>query len=243
MIRLATALAILLSAPLLHAADPADPADIVSRADAYRATLESFVVDVELTSYRGTKRQATSTVRVYGKGPERSVVEFLAPAGDKGRRLLMLKDAMWIYMPSASRPIRISPLQRLMGEASNGDIARSNFSVDYKALSATAAELDGTRVWVIELLAHDPGTAYSRVRLFVDATTNEPRRADLFAASGKLLKSAHYRTFGELAGRRIVTEIEIEDQLREGHRTVMRYSNLKPRVNPDRMFARDTFGQ
>jgi outer membrane lipoprotein-sorting protein len=221
----------------------AEPAAIVARADAYRSALDSFVVDVELTSYRGASVQSTSMVRVYGKGADRSLVEFLAPASDKGRRLLMLRDAMWIYMPSASRPIRISPLQRLMGEASNGDIARSNFSVDYDAVAAEEGLLDGRRVWIVELAAKDPATAYSRVRLSVDAASFEPRRAELFAASGKLLKTAHYRKFESMAGRRVVSEIEIEDQLRRGNRTVMRYSNLAERNNPDRMFTRDALGR
>jgi outer membrane lipoprotein-sorting protein len=233
-------IAILLSTTALHAADPAA---IVARADAYRSALESFVVDVELTSYRGNAVQSTSMLRVYGKGADRSVVEFLAPAADKGRRLLMLRDAMWIYMPSASRPIRISPLQRLMGEASNGDIARSSFSVDYDAVSAEEGVLDGKRVWIVGLVAKDPATAYSRVRLTVDTATSEPRRAELFAASGKLLKTAHYRRFEVMAGRRVVSEIEIEDQLRRDQRTVLRYSNLAPRVNPDRMFTRDALGR
>ena len=237
--RIAMALILVCSA----SAHAADPAAIVARADAYRNALDNFAIDVELTSYRGTDPPATSRVRVYGKGPDRSVVEFLAPASDKGKRLLMLRDVMWIYLPSASRPIRISPLQRLMGDASNGDVARSSFSVDYDAVSAREGELDGQKVWVVELTAKDATTAYSRVRLWVDAATHEPRRADLFAASGKLLKTAHYRKFGRMAGQRVVTEIEIEDSLRRGHRTVMRYSNLTARVNPDRMFTRDTFGR
>ncbi|HEU4521899.1 MAG TPA: outer membrane lipoprotein-sorting protein [Thermoanaerobaculia bacterium] len=221
----------------------AEPAEIVARADAYRSSLDSFVVDVDLTSYRNGTAESTSRLRVYGKGADRSVVEFLAPAADKGRRLLMLKDAMWIYMPSASRPIRISPMQRLMGEASNGDIARSNFSIDYNAVRATAGEIDGRSVWVVELEAKDAATSYGRVRLTVDAATYEPRRAELFAASGKLLKTAHYRAFDMMAGRRVVKEIEIVDELRRGYRTVMRYSNLASRSNPDKMFSRDALGR
>jgi outer membrane lipoprotein-sorting protein len=233
-------IAILLITAQLHGAEPAE---IIARADSYRSALESFVVDVDLTSYRGETVASTSRVRVYGKGADRSVVEFLAPASDKGRRLLMLKDAMWIYMPTATRPIRISPMQRLMGEASNGDIARSNFSIDYNAIGATAAEVEGRPVWVVELEAKDPATAYNRVRLTVDAATYEPRRAELFAASGKLLKTAHYRAFDVVAGRRVVTEIEIVDALRRGNRTVMRYSNLAARTNADRMFTRDALGR
>ena len=238
-----TKIALIIAFALTTTLHAADPAAIVERADAYRSALDSFVVDVELTSFRGATAASTSRVRVYGKGADRSVVEFLAPASDKGRRLLMLRDAMWIYMPSASRPIRISPLQRLMGEASNGDIARSNFSVDYNAVAASSTEENGQRLWIVDLEAKDPGTAYNRVRLFVDAATFEPRRAELFAASGKLLKTAHYRRFDVMAGRRVVTEIEIEDALRRGNRTLMRYSNLTARENPEKMFTRDALGR
>src|SRR5215212_7483231 len=92
-----------------------DAAAILQRSDAYRNALDSFSIDVELTSFTGT-RSESSKFRVYGKGSDRSVVEFVAPAAEKGKFLLMLRDGMWIYLPSASRPIRISPLQRLMGQ-------------------------------------------------------------------------------------------------------------------------------
>ncbi len=43
----------------------------------------------------------------------------------------MLGDDMWIYLPDTSRPVRITPLERLSGDASNGDVARTNYAVDY----------------------------------------------------------------------------------------------------------------
>lgn len=215
-----------------------DAKDILRRSDAYRGALDSFSIDVELTSYEG-RTSDTSQFRVYGKGADRSVVEFLAPASEKGRYVLMLRDAMWIYMPSSSRPIRISPMQRLMGQASNGDVARTSFTVDYDATSATQ---DGD-AWLLELEAKDPSMSYKRVRLWVDRASYEPRRADFYVASGKLLKRAHYRQFGSMAGRRVVTEVEIEDLLRSGNRTVMRYANLTARNNPDKMFTKDALGR
>src|SRR3712207_6819670 len=133
----------LFAAKSLHAEDPAT---MLARSDAYRNSLESFSIDIDLTSYEGTSSES-SKFRVYGKGSDRSVVEFVAPGTEKGKYLLMLRDAMWIYMPSASRPIRISPLQRLMGQASNGDVARTSFTVDYAAIAV--AEDAGT--WVLDL--------------------------------------------------------------------------------------------
>jgi outer membrane lipoprotein-sorting protein len=216
-----------------------DAADILRRSDAYRGSFDSFSIDVELNSFEGKAKPETSKFRVYGKGTDRSVVEFLAPASDKGRYLLMLRDAMWIYIPSSSRPIRISPMQRLMGQASNGDVARTSFSVDYHAKSATQ---DGD-AWLVELEAKDPSMSYKRVRLWVDRASYEPRRADFYVASGKLLKRAHYKQFGLMAGRRVVTEVEIEDLLRAGNRTVMRYANLTARNNADKMFSKDALGK
>lgn len=215
-----------------------DATDILARSDEYRGSFDSFSIDVELTSFEGSKSEA-SKFRVYGKGTDRSVVEFLAPASDKGRYLLMLRDAMWIYLPSSSRPIRISPMQRLMGQASNGDVARTSFTVDYHAKSATQ---DGD-AWLLELEAKDPSMSYKRIRLWIDRTSYEPRRADFYVASGKLLKRAHYKQFGTMAGRRVVTEVEIEDLLRAGNRTVMRYANLTARNNPDKMFTKDSLGK
>ena len=219
-------------------ADAEDAAAILARSDAYRNAMGSFSIDVELTSHEGA-RSESSKFRVYGKGSDRSVVEFLAPAAEKGKYLLMLRDAMWIYLPSASRPIRISPLQRLMGQASNGDVARTSFTVDYAAKTAVR-ENDA---WLVELEAKDSSIAYKRVRLWIDAASYEPRQADFYVASGKLLKRAHYRKFGVMAGSRVVTEVEIEDLLRAGNRTVLRYANLTARDNADRMFTKDALGK
>jgi outer membrane lipoprotein-sorting protein len=207
-----------------------DAAAILARVDAARNPLTSFTVDVQLTAISGTSTES-SKFRVYGKGSDRSVVEFVAPATEKGKYLLMLRDAMWIYMPSASRPIRISPLQRLMGQASNGDVARTNFAVDYNP-TAVASDDDA---WLLDLTAKDPSVAYNRVRLWVDKKTNEPRRADFYVVSGKLIKRASYREHG--------LRVEIEDLLRAGNRTVMQYANLAARENPEKMFTKDSLGK
>lgn len=232
---IATAL-LFLAAASAHGAD--DAAAVLARADALRNPLESFTVDVDLTSIGADGRHESSRFRVYAKGSDRSVVEFTFPQTEKGKYLLMLRDAMWIYMPSASRPIRISPLQRLMGQASNGDVARTNFATDY---NATSVSDDGDAL-VLELAAKDPSIAYNRVRLWIDHSTYEARRGDFYVVSGKLIKRAHYH-YTSTDGRRNVSEVDIEDLLRPGNRTVMRYANFAARQNPDKMFNKDSLGR
>src|SRR5258708_15560095 len=219
------ALILLIALPLY--AD--DPNAILARADRLRNPLESFSVDVELTAFSGAKSE-TQKFRVYGRGSDRSVVEFTWPQPEKAKYLLMLRDAMWIYLPSASRPIRISPMQRLMGQASNGDVARTGFTVDYTAAAAT----DGGDAGQGAIAAKDPGVAYARVDLWVDKTSYELRHADFYVTSGKLIKRAHYH--GQ-------DQIDIEDMLRTGNRTTMHYSNRAARDNPERMFTKDGFSR
>src|SRR5205814_8794415 len=143
-----------------------------------RPPFDSVAVDDELTVYTTHDKAESSKFRVYGKGSDRSVVEFIAPSSEKGKVMLMLRDAMWIYMPSASRPIRISPLQRLMGQASNGDVARTSFTVDYVPKSVTESEWEGRKTFVLDLAAKDADIAYSRVQLWIDKASYEPLRAD-----------------------------------------------------------------
>jgi outer membrane lipoprotein-sorting protein len=221
----------------LHADEKA--ASVLARADVFRNPIESFSVDVELTSITPAGKTDVSRFRVFGKGNDRSIVEFTFPQTEKGKYLLMLRDAMWIYMPTASRPIRISPMQRLMGQASNGDVARTSFTVDYDAKSVA----DDGDAFVVDLVAKDPSVAYNRVRLWIDKQSYEPRRADFYVVSGKLIKRANYKAYGTMAGRRVVTEIEIDDLLRPGNRTVMRYANLTPKENAEKMFTKDALGK
>jgi outer membrane lipoprotein-sorting protein len=231
------AIALFCAALPLQAAN--DAASVLARADVFRNPVPSFSVDVELTSLTPDGKSNTSRFRVYGKGADRSIVEFTFPQSEKGKYLLMLRDAMWIYMPTASRPIRISPMQRLMGQASNGDVARTNFSTDYDAKSVTE---DGD-AYVLDLVAKDPAVAYNRVKLWIDKQSYEPRRADFYVVSGKLIKRATYRQYGTMAGRRAVTEVEIDDLLRPGNRTTMHYANLTAKENAEKMFTKDALGK
>ena len=72
------------------------------------------------------------------------------------------------------------------------------------------------------------------MQLWIDKASYEPLRADFYVVSGKLIKRALYE------GR---TSIEIEDLLRPGNRTVMRYENLAAHENPERMFTKDGLGR
>ena len=43
-----------------------------------------------------------------------------------------ISDDFWLLMPGTQRPMRITPSQKLLGDASTGDIATLSWSEDYE---------------------------------------------------------------------------------------------------------------
>jgi outer membrane lipoprotein-sorting protein len=212
-----------------------DAQAILKRSDAARNAWESFVLRVKITNYEDGKSDEEHLFQVYQKGTEKTYVEFLSPR-DKGRHMLMLGDDMWIYLPDTKRPIRITPMERLTGNASNGDVARTNYAVDYDAGWVRNEQVNGVRCHVLELTARRKGATYRRILLWVRADNARPVKGDYFLASGKHIKSATFDEYITVQGQTLLRRMTIYDQVRKNSRSVIEYSGYTPRELPDRMF-------
>src|SRR3954447_2234243 len=148
-----------------HAAPPAGMVDaeaLLKRSDTYRNGWPSFVVRIKINDYDANKLNEEHLYEVSQKGTDKTYVEFMSPR-EKGRHLLMVGDDMWVYLPDTSRPVRITPLERLSGDASNGDVARTNYSADYTPMYLRSEKLGGTECYVLELTTKRKGATYQRI--------------------------------------------------------------------------------
>ncbi len=212
-----------------------DAGALLKRYDTLRNGWNSFTVRVAIQTFENGKPDEAHHFQVYQKGTDRTYVEFLSPR-DKGRHLLMLGDDMWVYLPDTSRPIRITPLERLQGNASNGDIARTNWAADYEAAWLRDEKVDAANCHVLELTAKRRGATYRKIHLWLRADSSRPVKADFFLASGKHAKSATYDSYEDVQGRTVLKRMTIYDQIRKKSYSVMDYDNWKPQNLPDRMF-------
>lgn len=212
-----------------------DPAAILKAADQYRAGWTSFVVKTRIVNYKKEQKSDEGDFEVMFQGFDKSLVRFLK-ADQKGQFLLMLEDKMWLYMPKTQRPIRVTPLQRLMGDASNGDIARSTFSRDYQSALAGEEMLDGKDCYKLALTAKSEAATYQRGELWVDKRTSRPLKAELYLASGKHYKTITYDLYEEVLGRVVLTRMTLIDRLRPDRHTVMEFSGYAPQQIPDKFF-------
>ena len=220
-----------------HAAPPPTPdADsLLKRSDSYRNGWPSYVLRVKITNYESDKPDEERLYDVSQKGVEKTYVEFMSPR-DKGRHMLMLGDDMWIYLPDTSRPVRITPLERLSGDASSGDVARTNYAADYAPVYLRTEKAGQEERYVLELTAKRKGSTYQRVLYWLRAADARPVRAEFYLTSGKHIKSATFDEYAAVNGKSQLRRMTLYDEIRHNSHSVLEYSNIAPRELPDKLF-------
>jgi len=212
-----------------------DAETLLKRSDNFRNGWPSYVLKVKITNYESDKSDEEKLYTVSQKGTDRTYVEFMSPR-DKGRHLLMLGDDMWIYLPDTSRPIRITPLERLSGDASNGDVARTNYAVDYSPVYLRTEKQGSEQCFVLELKARRKGATYQRILYWLRVEDARPVRAEFFLTSGKHIKTATFDDYAPSAGKMLLRRLTLYDEIRHNSRSVLEYSGATPRDLPDKLF-------
>ncbi|MES2932567.1 MAG: outer membrane lipoprotein-sorting protein [Pseudomonadota bacterium] len=232
---------------LAHATPTAQ--EILIASDAVRNPDYPFGLTTTLLEYRAGKQTDGSTLAVYSKadksnGQFRSLIRFIAPARDANKLMLKTGNDLWFYDPSNKASIRISPQQRLLGQAANGDIVTINLAKDYQASLVGEEDIqDGDRkprrCYKLALAAANLDVTYHHIEMWIDTSNNRPVKSRFYTESNRLLKTAYYRHYEKHLGQDRPTETVIIDGLDPTWVTVMRFGNYAQREVPDAWLQRD----
>lgn len=223
--------------------------EILIASDAIRNPDEPFAIDINLTEYRNKKREQEGKVIAYAKmnmtrGQHDSLVRIMEPSRDRNKMMLKNGNEIWFYDPATKSGIRISAQQRLLGQASNGDVVTVNLAHDYKGvIVAEETIMDGDRkerqCYHIKLTSANASVAYHTIDYWVERATNRPIKSEFFAESGRLFKTAFFRRYEMQIGKERPTETIIIDGIDPQLVTVMRYTNYRLKNIPDSWLRRD----
>ena len=222
---------------------------ILAASDEVRNPDFPFGLTTTLTEYRNGKQTDSSTLAIYSKadqnsGQFRNLIRFVAPARDANKLMLKNGNDLWFYDPTNKASIRLSPQQRLLGQAANGDVVTVNLAKDYQAsLAAEEDTQDGERktrrCYKLALAASTPDVTYHQIEMWIDTANNRPVKARYYTESGRLLKTAYFRHYQKQLGAERPTETVIIDGLDPNWVTVLRYSDYAKRDVPDVWLQRD----
>lgn len=226
-----------------------DPQEILAASDAVRNPAFSFGFTNTITEYRNSQQTDVVNLVIYSNpdsrtGQYRNLIRYVSPIRDANKLMLFNGKDVWFYDPLGKASIRLSPQQRLIGQASSGDVATVNLSKDYHAINASEETiLDGEQkskvCYKLEIVANNSDATYDHIDLWVEANTNKPVKAKFYSDSGRLIKSAYYRHYEKRLGLDWPMETVIIDGLDPKWVTVMQYSNLAKRDVPESWLQRE----
>jgi hypothetical protein len=204
-----------------RADDAPSAADIVAAADRVRNPESPFRMSLTLVEYQSGHAHDSVTLAVHSKldpatHQYRNLVRYAAPERDSGKLVLLTGGSMWFYDPSSKASVRISAQQRLIGQASNGDVLTVNLAHDYTPRllgdeSIQDAEHQPRDTWHLDLTARTSDAAYSRLETWIEKGTMRPVKSKFYSDSGRVLKLAYYRRYEAALGAARPLETVIVD--------------------------------
>lgn len=174
-------LSILISGNLLGGWN--DSQSILKKVDAFRVPFEHFLVRTRITTYEGDRMKETALFDAYINGNDKSLV-VQKEGKNKDMKILYVDEKLWVQLPSSRRPIRITPIQRLMGQASNGDVAMVSYGDDYTAEFLCEEMVNNVLCHKLLLIARKKSATYHKIFLYV-------RKINYPACEGGIL--THFR--------------------------------------------------
>ena len=178
-------------------------------------------------------------------GTSKSFTEYVSPAREAGTKMLKLGDKLWTYSPQTDRVIQISGhmlRQSVMGsDMSYNDMMEDRPLLElYEAILEGSVIIDGRDHWIMLLKAKVKGLSYPQRRSWIDKEYLLPMKEELYAKSGKLLKTATMDGIKKIQGRWFPSRYLFKDELKRNSKgTEWHIDDIQFDVNiPDKRFSK-----
>jgi len=195
---------------------------------------------ISILDYKDEKLYKTLKTKIYYKKDKGTLMEFLEPAREKGKKILLVKDNMWLFVPSVSKPLRLSAKDSFMGTSfSNRDLMDYDLKNDYKAKILQETE----KYYKLELTATNKNVAYPKVIMEVEKEHILPTKEELYTLSGDLIKIIEFSELKNFSGKTRPSIIKVVDMLNQRNYTKVVLENLENKPIKDSMFLPQNFAK
>lgn len=225
-----TSVFIFLTILSLQAFSQIDANAILDKVDKNMAS-ENRIFESTMTIH-GRRSSRTIESRTYSVGDTKSFTEYLAPAREKGTKMLKLENQLWIYSPSTDRTVQISG-HMLRQSVMGSDLSYEDMMEDRKLTDVYDAKvigedmIDGRKTYILELTATVTDVAYHTRKMWIDTERSIPLKEELFAKSGQLLKRTELKDVQLIEGRWFPMTIVFKDMLKQGEGTEFKMTSVK----------------
>ena len=167
----------------------------------------------------GRRSSRTIESKSWVVGIDKAFTEYLSPPREAGTKMLKLDDKLWTYSPQTDRVIQISG-HMLRQSVMGSDMSYNDMMEDkpmeklYEATVERSIEINGRDHWIIMLEAKIKGLAYPKRKVWIDKEYLLPMKEELYAKSGKLLKTSTMSDVKKVQGRWFPSRFNFRDELK-----------------------------
>ena len=193
-------------------------ADNIIKAIDKNLNAESRIITSKMV-VRGRRSNRTIKSKSWVVGRDLAFTEYLSPPREAGTKMLKLGEKLYTYSPQTDRVIQISG-HMLRQSVMGSDMSYNDMMEDrpmeelYKATIEGSAKVDGRDHWIMVLDAKVKGLSYPKRRSRVDKEYLLPIKQELYAKSGKLLKTASLEGIKKIQGRWVPSKFVYKDELK-----------------------------
>ena len=172
---------------------------------------------------KGRRNSRTIESKNWIVGTELAFTEYLSPPREAGTKMLKIGEKLYTYSPQTDRVIQISG-HMLRQSVMGSDMSYNDMMEDrpieqlYKATLEGSTNIDDRDHYIIALDAKVKGLSYPKRRSWVDKEYLLPTKEELYAKSGKLLKTASLHEIKKIDGRWFPSKFIYKDELKRNSR-------------------------
>ncbi|MBI1923121.1 outer membrane lipoprotein-sorting protein [Candidatus Poribacteria bacterium] len=192
----------------------------------------------------GRRGSRTVEAKSWQRGTDEAFTEYLAPAREKGTKMLKLGDQLWTYSPSTDRTIMIAG-HMLRQSVMGSDLSYEDMMEDPRLQNLYTANVTGEETkdsrpcWVLELTAKKEDIAYHSRKVWVDKERYVMLKENRYAKSGKLLKTTEVREVMQAGNRWSAKSALFKDVLKGGEGTELILDSIEFDADiPDYLFSK-----
>ncbi len=207
--------------------------------------LDKAMTEATMTVFDRRGRELNFKSRGWIKGANTRLVEYLYPPRQKGVKMLMRDDNLWMYTPEPTdRIVTISG--HMLRQSLNGsdlsyeDMMENRELIDsYDAKVIDKEQYNERECWIVELTANREDVSYHSRKMWVDAERWLGLKEERYAKSGKLLKRLEILDVIKLQNRWYPKKMRFKDMLSKGKGTEYVIDKIDFDVDiPDHLFTK-----
>jgi len=192
--------------------------DIIDKID-FNLNSENRVMTTQMIVH-GRRASRTIVSKSWIIGTDKAFTEYLSPPREQGSKMLKLDDILLTYSPQTDRIIQISGhmlRQSIMGSDMSYNDVMEDKPLDqlYTATLEGEKYIDGRKCYILFLESKVDGISYPKRRGWVDAEYFLPIKEELYAKSGKLLKSTSMDGIKKIGDRWFPSRFVFKDELKK----------------------------